>query len=158
MNIAQPLAIYLSLWRSFNLDKPAPFPGTPTSYKFLQTNGFQDQVAKMHIFVSLHPEKTAEGSYNIADEDFGQSWEMIWGDICEYFGVRAVGPAEDGSLTGEAWVMSQQDRWENWEKEKGLKLGIVRETAWAFMTTVAYVFLTCFQPHCANHNVQRRLF
>src|ERR1700712_5229761 len=123
MNIAQPLAIYLSLWHSLNPKKPAPFPGTSTSYKFLQTNCFQDQVAKMHIYVSLHPEKTAGGSYNIADEDFGQSWEMIWSKLGEYFGVETRGPAEDGSLSGEAWVMSQQGRWESWEKEKGLKPG-----------------------------------
>jgi hypothetical protein len=136
MNLAQPISIYLSLWRTYNPGKPAPFPGTTTSYKFKQSNGFQDIIARMHIYVSLHPEKTAGGSYNIADEDFGQSWEMIWGRVCKYFGVEAAGPAEDGTPTGEAWVMSQQGHWESWENEKGLKPGIVSETAWGFMTTV----------------------
>jgi len=90
----------------------------------------------MHIFVSLNPEKTAGGSYNIADEDNAYSWEMTWPGICEYFGVVAAGPAEDGSPSGEAWVMSQQGHWNSWEQEKGLKAGVLRETAWVFMTTV----------------------
>jgi hypothetical protein len=136
MNIAQPLAIYLSMWQSLNPGKPAPFPGTKTSYRFKQSNGFQDIIAKMHIYVSLHPETTGHGSFNIADQEFGQSWEMIWSRLCEYFGVGAAGPAENDVLSGEAWVMSQQDNWENWEKEKRLKPGVVSETAWGFMTVV----------------------
>lgn len=139
MNLAQPIAIYISLWRSLHPEKPVPFPGTPTSYKFNQSNAFQDTVAKMTIFVSLHPDKTGSGSYNIADEDSGRSWEMIWAKLCKYFGLEATGPADDGSITGEAWILAQKDRWAGWEQAEGLKPGIISETAWSFMTTVAYV-------------------
>lgn len=90
----------------------------------------------MHIYVSLHPEETAGQSYNIADEESGRSWESIWSKICQYFGIEATGPAEDDTPTGEAWVLSQRDRWSAWEEDSGLKSGIVSQTAWGFMTTV----------------------
>lgn len=138
MNLAQPIGIYLSLWSHLNHGKPAPFPGTTTSYRFSQSNGFQDIIAKMHIYVSLHPEKTAGQSYNIADEEFGRNWESTWPGICKYFGIEAGGPPEDGSLTGEGWVLSERDRWSTWEVDNGLKSGVVSQTAWGFMTTVLY--------------------
>ena len=91
----------------------------------------------MHICASVNPEQTAGCSFNISDADQSSSWEIVWPGICKYFGLEAAGPAQDGSLTGEAWVKSQQDRWDEWEKEKGLKTGILQGTAWGFMTTVA---------------------
>lgn len=109
--MAQPIGIFLSLWAQLNPEKPAPFPGTPTSYRFNESNGFQDIIAKLHIYVSLHPEETAGQSYNIADEESGRSWESIWLKICQYFGIETAGPAEDDTITGEAWVLSQRDRW-----------------------------------------------
>lgn len=134
MNLAQPMALYLSLWKSLNPHKPAPFPGTQTSYKQLHTNCFQDQLAKFHFYVSLHPEKTAGGSFNIADSDVGNTWESIWPGICAYFGLGATGPTE---ISGERWVQMHEEKWVGWEKENGLKANILRETAWGFLTTVA---------------------
>jgi hypothetical protein len=137
MNIAQPIGLYLSLWKFVNPNQPVPFPGTKASYTHLHSDCFQDQVAKMHIFVSLHPEKTAGGSFNIADTGEPQSWEMIWPGICRYFGLEAAGPPESGSLAGEAWVFSRQADWPNWADSHGIKKDILTETAWDFLTAVA---------------------
>jgi hypothetical protein len=137
MNLAQPIGIYLSLWANLNPGKPAPFPGTANSYRQLNTNCFQDLVAKMHIYVSLNPDKTAGGSFNVADTRDGMSWEMIWQDICAYFGLEGGGPPEDGQLAGEEWVMSVKEQWGSWETSTGVKEGVVEKTAWGFMTTVA---------------------
>jgi hypothetical protein len=134
MNLAQPIALYLSLWASLNPGEPAPFPGTATSYKQLHTDCYQDLVAKMHIYSSLNPEKTAGGSFNVADAVAGNSWETVWPDICRYFDVEAAGPKE---LAGEVWIMSVQEEWESWEKEKALKRNMMQETNWKFLTTVA---------------------
>jgi hypothetical protein len=137
MNLAQPIALYLSLWRSLSPGKPVPFPGTKTSWPLLHTDAFQDQVAKMHIFVSLHPEKTAGGSFNIADSDTGNSWEKIWPGICQYFGLEGVGPTDDEVPSGEAWVRLHRDQWRNWENKNNVKPNVLEETAWIFLTTVA---------------------
>lgn len=134
MNLAQPIALYLSLWASLNPGKAAPFPGTANSYKELHTDISQDLLAKMHIYVSLNPDKTAGGSFNVADATAGNSWETVWPDICRYFGVEAAGPHE---LAGEAWVVSVQEKWERWEEEKGLKKNMMRDTNWKFLTVVA---------------------
>lgn len=63
--------------------------------------------------MSLHPELTAGKAFNIADEDRGISWEMVWPGIAEYFGLEGVGPLEEG-LTGEGWVRSQKENWGLW--------------------------------------------
>jgi hypothetical protein len=138
MNLAQPIALYLSLWRSLNPDLPVPFPGTAKSWPLIHTDAFQDQVAKMHIYVSLHPEKTAGGSFNISDADQGKSWQEVWPGICNYFGLKATGPSENGTPTGESWVKLHEDKWSSWEQENRIKQNILRETAWVFLTQVAY--------------------
>lgn len=137
MNLAQPMAIYLEMWRSLNPGKAAPFPGTRDSYTHLHSDCSQDQVAKTNIWVSLHSKETVGGSFNTADNDQGNSWEMVWPGICEFFGLEAAGPPEGNDVAGEAWVMLQKDKWDSWEQEYGLKSGVVEETAWGFMTVVA---------------------
>jgi hypothetical protein len=149
MNIAQPMALYISLWKFLNPRTPVPFPGTKLSYTHLHSDCSQDQAAKMHIYASLHPKHTAERSFNIADMDEPNSWEMVWPGICQYFGLEAAGPPESGSLAGEAWVISRQAHWDNWATSQNIKKDVLGETAWNFLTTVAYVIdpLWC---HCLN--------
>jgi hypothetical protein len=51
MNIAEPLALYLSLWKSLHPSDSVPFPGTAESYEHLQSNISSDQLGKFHIYV-----------------------------------------------------------------------------------------------------------
>lgn len=143
MNIAEPFALYLSLWRSINgPNTPVHFPGTKESYTHLHSNVSSKQLGRFHVYVSLHPELTAGKAFNIADQDLGNSWEMIWGGIASYFGLVGIGPLEEsgkgkGQLSGEAWVSSHRDKWEAWEVENGLRPKVLEKTCWGFMSIVA---------------------
>lgn len=137
MNIAEPLGLYLSLWKSLSPSLNVPFPGTAESYTHLQSNISSDQLGRFHIYASLHPEKTAGKSFNIADVDEGLSWEMTWPGIAAYFGLKGVGPVAKGGLSGEAWVKTQKAKWDSWTKEKGLRQKVLDNTCWGFMTIVA---------------------
>jgi hypothetical protein len=137
MNIAEPLGLYLSLWKSLSPSLDVPFPGTEESYTHLQSNISSDQLGRFHIYASLHPEKTAGKSFNIADVDEGLSWEMTWPGIAAYFGLKGVGPVAKGGLSGEEWVKAQKGKWDSWTKEKGLRQKVLDNTCWSFMTIVA---------------------
>ncbi|KAG0645390.1 Short chain dehydrogenase sirQ [Hyphodiscus hymeniophilus] len=137
MNIAEPLGLYLSLWKDFGGSNEVPFPGTKESWEHLQSNGSQDLVARFTIYTSLNPKLTAGKSFNIADQDEGVSWSMVWEGIAAYFGLKGVGPLESGQAnTGESWVNSQRDHWDAWTKEKGLRAKVLDNTCWYFMTVV----------------------
>lgn len=92
MNIAEPLGLYLALWKSLGKSDEVPFPGTEESYKHVHSNGSQDIIARLMIYASLHPELTAGKSFNIADVDYSVSWSMVWPGITAYFGLKGVGP------------------------------------------------------------------
>ncbi|KAL6907298.1 hypothetical protein GGI43DRAFT_431350 [Trichoderma evansii] len=136
MNLAQPLGLYLSLWKSLSPSIEAPFPGTEKAWTHLHTDISSTQLAQFHIYVSLHPEKTAGKAFNIADVDAGTTWQDTWPRIAAYFGLKGVGPAAKGELSGQQWVESQKEKWDTWEKEKGLKPKVLENTVWDFMTTV----------------------
>jgi len=135
MNIAEPLALYLSLWKSLSPTLPVPFPGTKDSYRHLQSNISSDQLGRFHIFASLHPDKTAGKAFNIADVDEGLSWQMVWPGITSYFGLEAAGPVE-GGMSGEEWVMSKKMVWDSWTRDKGLREKVLDRTCWGFMSVV----------------------
>lgn len=140
MNLAEPLALYASLWASLTPPgTPIPFPGTAASYTHIQSNISSDQLGRFHIYASLHPELTAGKAFNIADQDKGISFEMVWKGIVGYFGLVGIGPVEGGEEkgeSGEGWVRRQKDVWGSWEGENGLRKGVIEGTCWGFMTTV----------------------
>jgi hypothetical protein len=83
----------------------------------------------------LHPEKTAGGSFNVADSDVGRRWEDVWPGLCAYFGLEASGPME-GVVSGEEWVRGHNDEWSGWEESHGVKKGVLEATPWGIMTFV----------------------
>ncbi len=135
MNIAEPIALYASLWKSLGGSDEIPFPGSAESYINVHSDCGQDQVARLHIYASLNPDKTAGEAFNVADQDVPNSWRDVWPGIVAYFGLKGIGPSE--KLSGEAWVRSQTAKWEEWTKEKGLKPKVLENTCWGFMTIVA---------------------
>ncbi|PVH73631.1 hypothetical protein DL98DRAFT_519818 [Cadophora sp. DSE1049] len=145
MSLAEPLALYLSLWKSLSPSKAVPFPGTAESYTHIQSNISTDQLGRFHIFASLHPEQTAGKAFNIADEDGGISFEMVWPGIAAYFGLEGIGPVEDGDMkgfSGEGWVRGQKAEWEAWTRESGLRAGVIENTCWSFITVVTGEYST----------------
>ncbi|KAH7018768.1 hypothetical protein EDB80DRAFT_699362 [Ilyonectria destructans] len=122
MNIALSLGLYLSFYRSENGDSAnCVFPGTIGSWTTLHTDSFQDLVARLHIHVSLHPEKVHGRSFNIGDGK-SVSWEMKWPIVCAYFGLTGVGPPAKigGQAQGKEWLMAHKHSWSTWTKENGL--------------------------------------
>ncbi|KAH6981575.1 hypothetical protein BKA56DRAFT_484856 [Ilyonectria sp. MPI-CAGE-AT-0026] len=122
MNIALSLGLYLSFYRSEMGDSAnCVFPGTAESWTPLHTDSFQDLVARLHIHVSLHPEKSNGRSFNSGDGK-SVSWEMKWPIVCGYFGLTGVGPSAKvgGQAQGKEWLMAHKDSWSTWTKENGL--------------------------------------
>ncbi|KAI9749645.1 MAG: DNA polymerase zeta [Chaenotheca gracillima] len=135
MNLAQALGLFLSLWRSLKGPEPSvPFPGSEKAYRALHTDTSQDILAKAHIHTSLHPDQTQGKAFNVADGPV-TSWEKVWPGVCAFFGLRGAPPAE-GGLTGEKWVHSVKGEWAAWEKNNGLRGGMLESTGWGFMTAL----------------------
>jgi hypothetical protein len=108
------------------------------SYTHFHSDCSQDQVARLTIYASLHPEKTAGESFNIADVNQPITWEMVWPSIYDYFELKAVAPVQGKEvLNGEAWARSRSLEWDSWTAENKLKPKVLDNTCWDFMTVVA---------------------
>ncbi|KAI1859656.1 uncharacterized protein JN550_011851 [Neoarthrinium moseri] len=126
-SMAQALSTYLALCVELNgKGSEVAFPGTEKSYKNLSNDSTQDIVAKTSIYASLHPELTSEQKYNTAANANPSSWSVKWPVICEYFGLKGVGPPAGGS--GPQPVQYLADHFSEWqalEKKHALKTGRV---------------------------------
>jgi hypothetical protein len=59
MNLAKPLGLYLSLWKSLSPSAEVPFPGSEAAWTHVHSDVSSSQLAKFHIYVSLHPDKNS---------------------------------------------------------------------------------------------------
>jgi hypothetical protein len=125
--LAQVLATYLSLYAEINGEgSEVVFSGTEKSYKILSNDSSQDAVAKISIIASLRPEISSGQRYNAADSAQPSSWSVKWPVICQYFGLKGVGPAPGGSgPQPEEYLASHFSEWQALEKKHGLKTGRV---------------------------------
>lgn len=123
--LAQALSTYLSLYAEINgKGSEVVFPGTEKSYNILSNDSSQDIVAKASIYASLHPEVTSEQRYNVANSAKASSWSIKWPIICEYFGLKGVGPPPGGSGPQPTQYMADHfSEWQTVEKKYGLKTG-----------------------------------
>ncbi|GFP55947.1 short chain dehydrogenase sirQ [Trichoderma asperellum] len=136
MNLAEPIGLYLSLWKSLSPSAEVPFPGTEKGWTRFHSDISSSQLARFHIYVSLNSEKTAGKAFNIADVDAGTTWQDTWPGIAAYFGLKGVGPVAEGELSGYKWVESQKEKWDTWTEENGLRPKVLEQTGWDFMTIV----------------------
>jgi hypothetical protein len=125
--LAQALSTYLSLYAEINgKGSEVAFPGTEKSYQILSNDSFQDIVAKASILASLRPEVSSEQRYNTADNAKPSSWSVKWPVICEYFGLKGVGPPPGGSGPQPTQYLADHfSEWQALEKKHGLKSGRV---------------------------------
>lgn len=125
--LAQVLSTYLSLYAEINgKGSEVAFPGTEKSYTILSNDSSQDILAKASIYASLHPEVSAAQRYNVADNATPSTWEVKWPVICEYFGLKGVGPPPGGSGPQPSqYLLDHLTEWQALEKEYGLKGGRV---------------------------------
>jgi len=125
--LAQALALYLSLFASLNPGGTVPFPGTSKSYSILSNDSSQDIIARFCIHASLHPSTCGGGqAFNTADSAKPSSWSDKWPIICEFFGLKGVGPPDGGSgpQPGD-YVSEHVEGWKKLENEHGLQTGRV---------------------------------
>lgn len=131
MNMAQGIAIYLSLCRSIHgPGAEVPFPGLEHGYHSTHSDTSQDVLAKMEIYASLNPERCGKGGvFNIADKDEPVTWAEVWPGICHYFGLKGVSP-RTGSQSMEDFVQEHMAEWQAICSDQGLDQHAVKSQNW----------------------------
>lgn len=140
MNLAQALALFLSLWRDLEIEnetpRAVPFPGSREAWTALHNDTSQDILARFHVFASFKGSAVKGEAFNVADGP-AITWEMLWPRLCDYFGLRGLGPQEGGSAAGgsnaQLWMEAHEREWAAWVKKFGLKEGALQATSWQFM-------------------------
>ncbi|MCJ1408086.1 hypothetical protein MMC19_002159 [Ptychographa xylographoides] len=138
MGFAEAVGLWLSLYVSVEGEgKEVVFPGDEEVWKAVHSDTSQDVLAQFHVFASLHPEEVSERAFNIADEQ-EVTWEKVWPGICDYFGLKGVGPKRSGpgEVTGSEWVQAHKGDWDRWAQENGLKEGAFERSSWEFMDAI----------------------
>lgn len=137
MNLAQALALFLSLYRSIEGEgAEVPYPGNQAAYEALHTDNSQDQLARFHIYASLHPDQVSKRASNVADED-AITWKQVWPGICGWFRLNGVEPDSTRSkLTGTEWLRNHRDQWPGWVQQNGLKEEILEGMSLEFMSAI----------------------
>lgn len=132
MNMAQGIAIYLSIYRSVHGENAeVPFPGYEHGYHSTHSDTFQDLLAKMEIFAAVHPDKCGNGGvFNIADQDEPVTWSSVWPGICRYFGLHGIGP-RDNTVPMQKFVSEHMGTWEALCNAHGLDTAVVQSQNWA---------------------------
>ena len=139
IGFAQTLGLFLSMYASVRgRGSTVTFPGNQAVWKALHSDSSQDVVAKFHIHASTAAGLEKGGVFNIADED-SITWERLWPDVYDYFGLKGVGPAAEGDADqklGLDWVMSMKPEWPSWVERNGLKGGALETASWDVMVMV----------------------
>ncbi|CAK4031927.1 Hypothetical predicted protein [Lecanosticta acicola] len=127
-SLAQALACYLSCYREIEGEgAECQFPGTEKSWTILSNDADQDIIAKFAIHAALNPGSCGDGTaYNVASNSKPSCWEEKWPVICEFVGLKGVGPPEGGSgpQPGE-YLASHLEQWTEIEERYGLATGRV---------------------------------
>ncbi|OGM42326.1 sirQ protein [Aspergillus bombycis] len=133
MNIAQGIALYLTLYREvYGQGAEVPFPGSLHGYRSTHSDTFQDILSKMEIYTALNRDKCPNGSaFNIADGDV-VSWEQVWPGLCSYFGLVGVQPQEHQKKI-EEFVRENQGAWDGLVETHGLRGGLLEAQNWPFI-------------------------
>lgn len=135
MNLAQAIGLWLAMVKSFEgVGAEVVFPGDGKAFRALHTDTSQDILAQFHIYASLHPVAVSKKAFNIADGEV-VTWEQVWPGICDWFGLKGVGP-DPSKKTGSEWVQERKGQWGAWVEENGLKPGALEATSWDFMSAI----------------------
>lgn len=122
--LAQVLGIFLSLYVDINGEgSEVPFPGTKASYAALSTESSQDTVAKIAVYSSLHPQKSARQIFNSGDSSVPTSWSQKWPIICEYFGLKGSPPSAQNPIDPSQYLVDHMEEWKEVERKHALKTG-----------------------------------
>ncbi|KAL8786438.1 MAG: hypothetical protein Q9195_008208 [Heterodermia aff. obscurata] len=111
-NLTAHWANYLSLYALVEgQGATVPFPGSIAGYHALSNEASADSIAKISIWASLHPEKSANGElFNIADQAQPSNMSQRWPQLAGYFGLKGTGPVDDpNALRPGAYIKKHGD-------------------------------------------------
>ncbi|KAI1948664.1 hypothetical protein LOZ12_006212 [Ophidiomyces ophidiicola] len=96
-NGVYPVAMYLSLYAHINgQGAECPFFGSFGVWKALGTEAGGDMIAKETIHLSLLEDQFVNGQgYNVASSATPTSWEMMWPEVCAWFGLVGKPPVDN---------------------------------------------------------------
>jgi hypothetical protein len=121
------------------------FPGSEPAWTANFTMVGQDQLARFNIFAATHATSLggSSGALNISNGETN-SWEQIWSNITEYFGLTGTAPASktaenhvhDASSIrfGPDWFESVKAKAADFEVVYGLQRNFVTNIAWEYLT------------------------
>jgi hypothetical protein len=135
MNLGQALGLFLAFYASQEgPGATVQFPGNDAVYNALHTDSTQTTVARMHIYASLHPEKTSGQVFNVGDTFGGIRWADKWPALCGWFGLKGVSRDESAPMpSGAAYMHLHQKDWSSWEARNGLKGKVLEAASWDFL-------------------------
>jgi len=129
MNVAGPLAYWLSLYRYVHGEgAEVPFPSSEIAWQGQHTDTSAYILSRFEIYAALNGDKTASMAFNIADGEIS-SWAKKWSGICEYFGLTPGRPAPS-TIKPEVFFKKHANVWDEIVKKYGLVNR--EETSWWF--------------------------
>jgi hypothetical protein len=140
MNMAQGLAMYLSLYREAEGEgAEVRFPYGEEAWTALHTDSSADILGRFHVFASLAEpvEMIAGKAFNVVDGP-AFAWRELWPRLAAYFGLVGTGPGTGlgGQVGVQDWVHAKKEVWQKLETKSGLKAGALEETGFDFVDAV----------------------
>lgn len=133
MNMAQGMAIYLTIYREVNgAGAVVPYPGSTKAYNCTHHDTFQDILSRLEIYAALNPAKCGDGGVFNATDGRTVTWAQVWPRLCEHFGLVGQGPAE-GSEPIEAFVKGNRAAWTALAQKHNLKESVIDEQGWGHL-------------------------
>jgi nucleoside-diphosphate-sugar epimerase len=125
-SLGQVLAIFLTLYKAVEGDgAEVPWPGTQASWTAKSIDASSDMIARQTIHLSLTMDPKLNGTgFNVGDAKYASTWADKWQAVCNYFGLKAVGP-ESGKTGPEVrtYIKEHLDTWNELETKYGLQSG-----------------------------------
>jgi hypothetical protein len=139
MNIALPLGLFFTLWKTVHgAGSSIPYPGPTVAYERTNTETPMGANARFQIFASLQGEKTHAQAYNIGapTSTYAEKWPLMAAE----FGLVGVGPVSEGGMDIADWVGKHKYVWNGIERQHGLKASILESAGWGFLVMLFIPF------------------
>ena len=138
MNLLEPVALYLSLYRYVHgRGATVPFPGSRKCFLYTHTDSSQGITAKAEIYLSVVKPADANGeAFNIVDTETPGPWSVKWLMLAAYFGLKGTGPSAHGWGGIDQWWNDHQADYQKMCESYGLQQRKVPESAWTFVRAI----------------------
>lgn len=148
LNVAQPLALYFSLYRYVHgANAKVRFLGASSGWSAKHADTSQEILARSEIYISLQPsEKIHQQAFNISDHTEPTSWSYKWPKLASYFDLVGIGPDDEETAAqpepadpGKWWELHGHE-YPKFVQEKGLQTRGVTDGDWNFLRFITILF------------------